>query len=138
VQLAAQSETEDTLLREARNFYSEEHPDKPMWDYKEQLIKYCWQDVEVLRLGCQAYRRMFTQEEFGWRPNPIDPFLYLTQNQVLQEWALAGTDIKIARIPYKSTGKQSKVALAWLLEKQKKLREWFQPASDTHSILTPR
>jgi hypothetical protein len=58
-----------------------------MWDYKEQLIKYCWQDVGVLRLGCQAYRRMFTEvrdedadaaEEFGWRPNPIDPFLYLT------------------------------------------------------------
>jgi hypothetical protein len=47
----------------------------------------------------------------------------------LQEWALAGTDIKIARIPYKSTGRQSKVALAWLLEKQEQLREWFQDGS---------
>jgi hypothetical protein len=70
-----------------------------MWDYRERLIKYCWQDVEVLRLGCQQYRQMFMtvrQEdaeaatEFGWKPTPVDPFQNLTQSQVLQAWALAG------------------------------------------------
>jgi hypothetical protein len=40
-----------------------------------------------------------------------------------------GTDIKIAHIPYKSTDRQSKVALAWLLEQQEELREWFQDGS---------
>jgi hypothetical protein len=88
---------------------------------------YCWQDFEVLRLGCQQYREMFMnvrQEdaeavtEFGWKPNPVDPFQYLTQNQVLQAWAHAGSNDEIARIPYKCVGRQSKIALAWLLEQQ--------------------
>jgi hypothetical protein len=57
-------------------------------------------------------------EEFGWRLNPTDPVHYLAQSQVLQEWALTETNIKIARISYKSTSRQSKFALTWLLEKQ--------------------
>jgi hypothetical protein len=63
--------------------------------------------------------------EFGWRPNSVDPFQYLTQSQVLQEWALAGSDTQIARISYKCTSRQSKIALAWLLEQQQRLREFF-------------
>jgi hypothetical protein len=49
----------------------------------------------------------------------------LTQSQVLQEWALAGSDIQIARIPYKCTSRQSKIALAWLLDKQDMLQGFF-------------
>jgi hypothetical protein len=36
--------------------------------------------------------------EFGWRPNVVGPFQCLTQSQVLQEWALAGSATQIA--PY--------------------------------------
>jgi hypothetical protein len=109
-----------------------------LWDYKEQLIRHCWQDVEVLRLGCQQYREMFMtfrQEyaeaatEFGWKPTPVDAFQYLTQSQVLQAWALAESDVEIARIPYKCVGRQSKIALAWLLEQQQMLREFFEDNS---------
>jgi hypothetical protein len=39
------------LKQEASCYVSEDHPDNPVWDYKEQIMKYCWQDVEVLRLG---------------------------------------------------------------------------------------
>jgi hypothetical protein len=63
--------------------------------------------------------------EFGWRPNSVDPLQYLTHTQVLQEWALAGSDTQIARIPYKCRNRQSKSALAWLLEQQDKLQELF-------------
>jgi hypothetical protein len=67
--------------------------------------------------------------EFGWKPNPVDPFQYLTQSQVLQAWALAGSEVEIARIPYKCVGRQSKIALSWLLEQQRKLREFFEDNS---------
>jgi hypothetical protein len=71
------------LKQEAPCYVSEHRPDNPVWDYKEQIMKYCWQDVEVLRLGCKRYREMFMtirQEdaeaatEFGWKPTPVDPF----------------------------------------------------------------
>jgi hypothetical protein len=103
------------LALEASKFYSDTDVLKPLWKYKEQLIAYCWQDVIVLLLGCRAYRSMFmgvreedadAAAEFGWRPNSVDPFQYLTQSQVLQEWALAGSDTQIARIPYKCTSRQ--------------------------------
>jgi hypothetical protein len=77
---------------EATCYFSEDRPENPLWDYKEQLTKYCWQDVEVLRLGCQQYRQMFmtarkedaeASTEFGWKPTPVDPFQYLTQSKVL-------------------------------------------------------
>jgi hypothetical protein len=67
--------------------------------------------------------------EFGWRPNSVDPFQYLAQSQVLQEWALAGSDTQIARIPYKCTSRQSKIALSWILEKQHMLRDFFNHGS---------
>jgi hypothetical protein len=95
------------LKKEADCYVSEDHPENPVWDYKEQIMKYCWQDVEVLRLGCQQYREMFMTvrkddadgaTEFGWKPTAIDPFQYLTQSQVLQAWALAGSETEIARI----------------------------------------
>jgi hypothetical protein len=83
------------LAREASKFYSDADPYKPFWRYSNELINYCWQDVIVLLLGCRAYQSMFIREEdaeaaaeFGWRPNTVDPFQYLTQSQVLQEWAL--------------------------------------------------
>jgi hypothetical protein len=41
----------EALVREAAKFYSEADPNKPVWNYKDQLIEYCWQDVIVLLLG---------------------------------------------------------------------------------------
>jgi hypothetical protein len=121
------------LKQEVACYASEDHPENPVWDCKEQIMKYCWQDVEVLRLGCQQYREMFMtvrpSGRCGWKPTPVDPFQYLTQSQVLQAWPLAGSEVEIARIPYKTVGRQSKIALSWLLEQQDKLREFFEDNS---------
>jgi hypothetical protein len=47
------------LKKEAACYVSEHRPENPVWDYREQIMRYCWQDVEILRLGCQQYREMF-------------------------------------------------------------------------------
>jgi hypothetical protein len=30
---------------EATCYISEDHLENPMWDYKEQIIRYCWQET---------------------------------------------------------------------------------------------
>jgi hypothetical protein len=74
---------------EAARYYSVERPDNLLWDYKEQLIRYCWQGGEVR----QVFVTVRTEDaaaatEFGWKPSSVDPFQYLTQSQVLQAWRL--------------------------------------------------
>ena len=60
---------------------------KPFWDYKKELARYCWLDVEVLAQACAMFRdkiMSFTGSGVcGWKLDmKIDPFHYMTQGQI--------------------------------------------------------
>lgn len=42
------------------------------WNFQEQMLKYCYQDVEVLAKSIEAFRDAFLQK------NPLDPVQYIT------------------------------------------------------------
>ena len=118
---------------ESQKFWSPQNPDRPKWMFWEQLKKYCWLDVEVLRRGCQLYRNEFLapQEHIdGWTCMPVDPFQYMTLPQTLQALFLNGLPngeqiAAVPRIP-KIKQRQSRKALQWMLSYQMKLREELQ------------
>lgn len=67
---------------------------KPNWVFQDELIKYCWLDVEVLAQSCKRYREAIqsagTDSEFGWNYKGIDPFAMITQGQVAMHTFLQG------------------------------------------------
>lgn len=114
---------------EKEKYWTPEHPERPKWKFMEQLKRYCWLDVEVLRQGCRMYRATFLEPSetvYEWTSKPIDPFQYMTMPQCLQTLFLAGLpetqDIAmVPRIP-KIEYRQSQIALQWLLHYQSQLR----------------
>lgn len=114
---------------ESQKYWTPEHPERPKWKFWEQLKRYCWLDVEVLRQGCQIYRNEFLSPSTvidGWTCNPVDPFQYMTMPQMLQALFLNGLPpheeiAAVPRIP-KIQARQSAKALQWLLSCQNKLR----------------
>lgn len=115
--------------QESRKYWTPEDPTKPLWRFWDELRKYCWQDVRVLREGCLVFRQDFLEGGepiHGWTPRPVDPFQYVSIPQCLQAWCLAGLPegeeiAAIPRIP-KIEQRQSKKALHWLLTRQEELR----------------
>ena len=80
---------------------------KKKWDFQEELLKYCWLDVDVLAGACKAYRDQALSfgegcsMGFNWTmPNKVDPFHCMTQSQVALTLFTAGKsdcDIAISR-----------------------------------------
>jgi hypothetical protein len=58
----------------------------PVWDLYQFMKEYCWMDVKVLAAACREFREGLmhpdTEPEFGWQPQPIDPFCFMTQSQM--------------------------------------------------------
>lgn len=59
---------------------------KKAWVFKEQLLEYCWKDVDVLAGACKAYRdealAFNGNSGYSWEAKGIDPFNYMTQSQI--------------------------------------------------------
>lgn len=60
---------------------------KPKWNFKTELERYCWLDVDVLAEACRKYRDQALDfnggsTTLGWSTEGIDPFQYLTQSQI--------------------------------------------------------
>lgn len=59
---------------------------KPKWNFKNELEKYCWLDVDVLAGACKAYRDQALNfngsSDYSWSTAGIEPFQYMTQSQI--------------------------------------------------------
>jgi len=68
--------------------------DKPKWNFKFELEKYCWIDVDVLAGACKAYRDQALnfngESDYGWSTQGIEPFQYMTQSQIALALFLQG------------------------------------------------
>lgn len=95
---------------------------KQKWNFRAELLKYCWLDVDVLAGACQAYRDQtlkFGEEAssaFEWNmPESVDPFNCMTQSQVALTLFTAGkhkTDIHITREKVRDSFKPEQIQ--WL------------------------
>jgi len=95
---------------------------KRPWNLQEQLIEYCWLDVDVLAGIIERFRKAHL--EFGehadtiegWKPTSIDPFHFHTQSQVAMNFFLAGhaSDKTCAISSIKYRKNWSKISLIWL------------------------
>jgi hypothetical protein len=95
---------------------------KQPWNLQQQLLEYCWLDVDVLAQIVKKFRD--THLNFGnipsdtntWTPTSIDPFNYSTQSQVAMNFFLAGkkegTTAAISTIKQRTNF--SKISISWL------------------------
>lgn len=95
----------EKTLRQFETWYEEERrlfepfTDRK-WSLKEHLVKYCVQDVDVLRQGCLKFRQMCLSLTDGntssssWKINNVDPFCYLTLSSMVMSIALQGFPAK--------------------------------------------
>ena len=95
---------------------------KQPWNLQQQLLEYCWLDVDVLSEIVKKFRD--THLQFGqiasdtntWTPTSIDPFNYSTQSQVAMNFFLAGkqqgTTAAISTIKHRNNF--SKISISWL------------------------
>lgn len=69
------------------------------WNFKEELKKYCWLDVEVLSEACKKYRAELMEVDYipdrQWNYVGVDPFALLTQAQIAMTIFLNGSDMEI-------------------------------------------
>lgn len=96
--------------------------DKQKWNFKAEILKYCWLDVDVLAEACRKYRdnamAFGVDEETneGWVSKGIDPFQYLTIPQLALNLLLAGSPIEeqITITLTKTRRDRSIKAIAWM------------------------
>ena len=114
--------------------------DKKQWDFQEELIKYCWLDVDVLAEACVKYRDnalLFGVEEEsneGWLSKGIDPFQYLTIPQLALNLLLAGSpeEEQITITIPKNRRDRCQLAIAWMVRKSIELGEEIQHIGNNH------
>lgn len=109
---------------------------KQKWNFRDQLLYYCWKDVEVLAGCVKAYRNSlleFQQDEsiHQWQAQKIDPFQFMTQAQIALALFLSGKEnqdlwVSEERLPVHFNPKQ----LAWIRSKQQ------ENSNPIHSLLT--
>jgi hypothetical protein len=95
---------------------------KKKWSFQEEIIKYCWLDVDVLAEASSRYRdwaMAFGQGEDvveGWSAQPVDPFQYLTIPQLAMTTLMAGLpeEENITVTPYKMRTDRVPLAIAWM------------------------
>ena len=102
------------------SWYNDQIKDGYIFNFKQEIIKYCKQDVNILRLACLTFRKMFLSFH-------VDPFLDCT--------TIASTCLRVFRknflqknqiglIPmngYRFANTQSEKAIKWLFWMEKKV-----------------
>ena len=103
----------------------------PKWHFYNELLKYCWLDVDVLAEACAKYRN--NALDFGvskeavteneWVSNGIDPFQYLTIPQLAVNLLLngmpEGTNLTIT--PMKTRKERNPLAIPWMERMNKRI-----------------
>lgn len=95
---------------------------KKKWDFQEEIIKYCWMDVDVLAEAAKRYRDWLThlgEDEDpieGWEAKPLDPFEYLTIPQIAMTILMGGLpeEENVTITPYKIRQDRVKGAVSWM------------------------
>ena len=98
---------------------------KQGWNMKEQLVAYCWLDVDVLAQCIEKFRLAHlkfgmedpTPEGKGWRPTAIEPFEQMTLAQLAMKFFMQGhvfTGMRHALSKPRFHGQFSKDAILWL------------------------
>ena len=120
---------------------------RPKWHFYDELVKYCWLDVDVLAEACAKYRNNALDfgvavkeavEEKEWVSQGIDPFQYLTIPQLAVNLLLngmpEGTNLTIT--PMKTRRERNPLAIPWMERMNKRIihignanREFFCFAS---------
>jgi hypothetical protein len=119
---------------------------KQKWSFQEEIIKYCWMDVDVLAEAARRYRDWLTtlgegeDPIEGWVARPLDPYQYLTIPQLAMTILMAGLpeEENVTITPYKVRNERVKLAIAWMERMQSQLdfpirhvanwhREFFEP-----------
>lgn len=114
--------------------------DKKQWDFQEEIIKYCWLDVDVLAEACVKYRdnalQFGVEEESneGWMSKGIDPFQYLTIPQLALNLLLAGSpeEEQIAITTPKNRRDRCQLAIAWMTRKSLEIGEEIRHIGNNH------
>lgn len=94
------------------------------WNFKDQLLKYCWLDVDVLAEACAKYRnnaldfgdKEIAATENEWVSNGIDPFQYLTIPQLAINLLLNGMpeNNNLTITPSKLRKERVPLAIPWM------------------------
>ena len=98
---------------------------KRWWNMKEQLVTYCWLDVDVLSQCVKKFRLAHlefgneeaTEEGGGWKPTPIEPFQCMTLAQLALRFFQQGhisTNQRHALSQRRFQDPFSKKAIIWL------------------------
>lgn len=122
---------------------------KKKWSFQEEIVKYCWLDVDVLAEAASRYRdwaMSFGQGEDsveGWEAKPVDPFQYLTIPQLAMTTLMAGLpeEETVTVTPYKIRSDRVSLAIAWMERLQEKFtykirhignwhKEFFEPRTE--------
>lgn len=96
--------------------------EKQKWSFRDEIVKYCWLDVDVLAEACVKYRNNaleFGLEEGdneGWQSQGIDPFQYLTIPQLALNLLLGGLpeEENITITLPKNRRERCTLAIAWM------------------------
>jgi hypothetical protein len=98
--------------------------DLAKWNFKAELIKYCWLDVDVLAEACAKYRNNALDfgdkdaavDENDWVSNGIDPFQYLTIPQLAVNLLLNGMpeNSNLTITPTKLRRERFPLAVPWM------------------------
>ena len=95
---------------------------KKQWSFQEEIIKYCWIDVDVLAEAARNYRDwLVTLGEGedpveGWTAKALDPFQYLTIPQLAMTVLMSGLpeEENVTITPYKKRRERVPLAIAWM------------------------
>jgi hypothetical protein len=120
--------------------------EKKKWSFQEEIIKYCWLDVDVLAEAAKRYRDWLVTlgdgEDAieGWMARPLDPYQYLTIPQLAMTILMNGLpeEENVTITPYKIRHDRVPLAIAWMERIQEQYehkirhvgnwhREFFEP-----------
>jgi len=95
---------------------------KRKWNFREQILLYCWLDVDVLAEAVQKYRDnalsfgVGQDDESNWVSKGIDPFQYVTIPQMAVNLLLGGLPAteNITITPPKRRVDRHPLAIAWM------------------------
>lgn len=94
------------------------------WNFQQQLLHYCWLDVDVLAEAVVRYRdnamsfgTMSNKEDnCGWEPKSVDPYTFVTIPQMAMKLLLSGLPEHetITITPNKVRVERSNSGIAWM------------------------
>jgi hypothetical protein len=125
---------------------------KTSWNFREQLLYYCWIDVDVLaeavvkyRDNAMAFGTMSSKEDnCGWEPKSIDPYAHLTIAQMAMKLLLSGLPEPqmITITPNKVRLERCAKAIGWMERIQEKegihIRHIGNATTEYHCLATNR